>query len=376
MIITLFIITGLYLVIIYTLIFGLKKVKEFTSTEIDSNIEFSIIIPFRNEEQNLPKLLTSILALNYSEQQFECLFVNDDSSDTSVETIHQYLKESTIAYEVLQNNRASNSPKKDAITTAIHQSKFDWIITTDADCSLPQKWLSEFAAFSTINNSKMIVGPVMYLSDDFSFLEHFQILDILSLQGATIGGFGIGKPFLCNGANLAYEKNTFLQLNGFDGNNTIASGDDIFLFEKFYETYPKQVHFLKSTSAIAHTNAVKTWKELINQRMRWAAKSSSYKLWFGKWVGLVVLLMNLCLIFSFIMVFIDRGNSTNLLACIILKIGADTLLIQRTSYFYRGKSKKIRDLEFSSLFYPFFSVFIVLRTLFGKYTWKGRKFKK
>ena len=222
----------------------------------------------------------------------------------------------------------------------------------------------------------MIVGPVMYASYDFSFLEHFQILDILSLQGATIGGFGIKKPFLCNGANLAYEKNTFLELNGFDGNNTIASGDDIFLFEKFYKTYSHQVHFLKSTSAIVNTHPVNTWNELINQRMRWAAKSSSYKLWFGKWIGLIVLLANICLIFSLIMVFIDRENSTNLLACIVLKIGTDTLLIQRTSYFYRGKNKKIRDLEFSSLFYPFFSVFIVLKTLFGKYTWKGRKFRK
>lgn len=376
MIITLFIITGLYLILIHALVFGFKKVKEFTSTEINSNIQFSIIIPFRNEEQNLPKLLTSILALNYPEQQFECLFIDDESSDASVDIIHQYLKNSTVSYLVLQNNRASNSPKKDAITTAIHQSKFDWVITTDADCTIPKKWLSEFSAFSTINNSKMIVGPVMYASDDFSFLEHFQILDILSLQGATIGGFGIGKPFLCNGANFAYEKSTFFELNGFDGNNTIASGDDIFLFEKFYKTYPKQVHFLKSTSAIVYTNALKTWNELINQRMRWAAKSGSYKLWFGKWIGLIVLLMNLCLILSLIMVFIDRENSTNLLTCITLKIATDTLLIRRTSYFYRGKNKKIRDLEFSSLVYPFFSVFIVLKTLFGKYTWKGRKFKK
>ena len=65
----------------------------------------------------------------------------------------------------------------------------------------------------------------------------------MSLQGSTVGGFGIGHPFLCNGANLAYKKHHFIQLNGFKGNDTIASGDDIFLFEKFIHAFPRQVHF-------------------------------------------------------------------------------------------------------------------------------------
>jgi hypothetical protein len=32
---------------------------------------------------------------------------------------------------------------------------------------------------------------------------------------------------MCNGANLAYTKTLFQELNGFDGNEKIASGDDI-----------------------------------------------------------------------------------------------------------------------------------------------------
>ena len=87
--------------------------------------------------------------------------------------------------------------------------------------------------FSKVNNSVMMVGPVSYNILKHSFLENFQLLDFLSLQAATLGGFGIKKPFLCNGANLAYKKTVFTKLNGFQGNENIASGDDIFLFEKF-----------------------------------------------------------------------------------------------------------------------------------------------
>ena len=101
-------------------------------------------------------------------------------------------------------------------------------------------------------------------------------------------------------------------LKGFEENNKIASGDDVFLFEKFQVAYPKQIHFLKSTSAIVNTSPVKTWKELIHQRMRWAAKSSSYGLLTGKLVGLIVLIMNVSTIIAFVGFFIDRENSVNL----------------------------------------------------------------
>jgi hypothetical protein len=41
----------------------------------------------------------------------------------------------------------------------------------------------------------MIAGAVTYDCKN-SFLHHFQQLDLASLQGATIGSFGIGKGFM------------------------------------------------------------------------------------------------------------------------------------------------------------------------------------
>jgi glycosyltransferase involved in cell wall biosynthesis len=304
------------------------------------------------------------------------LFVDDDSEDDSVESINIHLKDSQIQYRILKNLRSSNSPKKDAIKTAIHESKFEWILTTDADCILPIQWLSTYDRFIHEQHSEMLAGPVSYASVDYSFVEHFQISEFLSLQGATVGGFGIGKPFLCNGANLAYKKDTFLTLNGFEGNDQIASGDDVFLFEKFVETYPNKVHFLKSTSALVTTLPLKSWTEVIQQKTRWAAKSSSYNLWFTKLVGLIVVLMNLSMIVSLFLFLWDRKNFLTFLIVCLLKVGVDDHLITLTSHFYRGKEKKLRDVGFSSILYPFFSTYVAFRSVFVKYTWKGRKFKK
>lgn len=368
------VITSIYLILILLFIYGYYKIAVFKAYYKTSDIRFSVIIPFRNEAKHLPLLLESLTKLDYPRDQFECILIDDESTDDSLKIIEHY-STSNLNIQVIQNNRISNSPKKDAINTAISKAKFDWIITTDADCITPKYWLKEFARFATIHHSKMIVGPVTYQIENRSFLENFQLLDFMSLQAATLGGFGIGNPFLCNGANLAYQKEIFLTLNGFQGNSNIASGDDIFLFEKFYRKYPNEVHFLKSKLALVTTFPVKSWKKLINQRMRWAAKSSSYKLIFGKFVGLLVLLMNLSSIASLLFLFWSQENSFIFIFIIISKITIDFLLIKNISTFYI-ESKKIKNYLFASILYPFFSVFIFFKTLFGKYYWKERMFKR
>lgn len=376
MIIALYVILGIYLALIGSFIIGFNRLKEFTSKNKVPDIGFSIIIPFRNESTYLPKLLDSILHLTYDTHHFECLFVDDESDDDSIKIIENHLGNSEINFQILENHRTSNSPKKDALTTAIHRAKFKWIITTDADCVLPNAWLDTIASFIQQKDSEMIVGPVTFESVDFSFLEHFQVLDLMSLQGSTLGGFGIEKPFLCNGANLAYKKETFLALNGFKGNDNIASGDDIFLFEKFIKSHPKKVHFLKSTSAIVSTFPLSSWKELIEQRTRWAAKSGSYSLLFTKFVGLIVFLMNLGFIMGIGLIIWERAYLDDLLPIVSFKSIVDFALIRKTSRYYRGKNKKIRDYMFVFFLYPFFTTYIAFRSLLIKYTWKGRKFRK
>ena len=91
-----------------------------------------------------------------------------------------------------------------------------------------------------------IAAPVAYFNDSCGFLNIFQQLDFLSLQGATMGGFGLKSPFMCNGANIAFAKADFIRLNGYDGNNDIASGDDVFLMQKFLKADQNSVGYLKS----------------------------------------------------------------------------------------------------------------------------------
>ena len=359
-----------YTAFIIYLSLGFKKVDYFKIKNSSPKTKFSIIIPFRNEAENLPKLLATISKINYPKELFEIIFVDDDSFDNSREIIENTINSNLYNYSIIKNKRFSNSPKKDAITSAISVSKFNWIITTDADCLLPKKWLTIFDDFVQQNNPKMIIAPVIYFAKE-TFLEQFQLLDFMSLQGTTIGGFGNDFPFLCNGANLAYKKDAFISLNGFENNNNIASGDDIFLFEKFLNTDKKNVQYLKSKDIIVTTFPEKNWKSLINQRTRWAAKTGNLKSLKIKLIGFLVILLNFSLITSFFIFSIE-------LTCILfsLKMLVDLFLFIPTTHFFNYTKPLKKWYIISSFLYPFFSVLIILNSLFFKYRWKGREFKK
>lgn len=364
-----------YAVLILSFVIGFDRIKlESTNFEKPVNT-FSIVIPFRNETSNLKELLASLLQLNYPLHLFEILLVNDASEDASCAIVEAFQTQyPELNIQLIQNNRKTNSPKKDAIITAVHIAAFDWIITTDADCEFPKNWLQSFNSCIEKNQPVFISAPVKF-KEEKSFLFQFQNLNFLSLMGSTIGAFGITKPILCNGANLCYNKAVFQKLNGFEGNSLIASGDDIFLLEKMEKHYPTKTMFLKSNEVIVATKPENTWKSFFNQQIRWASKTGSYNNWFSKFVGLTVFITNLTLLVVGFSIFLDIGNWKFFIAVVIQKMFIDILLIEKSATFLNTK-KSLQLYPVISLLYPFWTVFIAVSSLFKNYEWKGRKFNK
>ncbi len=368
-------ITLIYLCFIASIIYGFDKIKDFFLQDLKPKTKFSVVIPFRNEARNLPALLESIAKLNYPNSLFEIIFVNDDSTDASAEIINQIIYDvPQIDIRLINNSRHTNSPKKDAIATAIAHAKYDWIVTTDADCVLPKFWLDSFDEFIQNQNPEFIVAPVTY-SNMHTLLDRFQLLDMLSLQGSTIGGFGIGKPFLCNGANLAYTKQLFNDVNGFKGNSHIGSGDDIFMLEKAVKNKLANVCYLKCTQAIVSTLSQPSVDALLSQRVRWAAKASGYQNLFAKLVGIIVFLMNGGLLVFGLMTFIGITKLNSLIYILVIKFGVDLLLIYKTATFTNQK-EVLKSYFFAFFLYPFFSVYVVFLSVFKGYKWKGRDYIK
>jgi cellulose synthase/poly-beta-1,6-N-acetylglucosamine synthase-like glycosyltransferase len=178
---------------------------------------------------------------------------------------------------------------------------------------------------------------------------------------------------MCNGANFAYTKSLFNRINGFEGNDNIASGDDVFLLQKAIAQFPEKVQYLKSPEFIVTTKPLDDWKDLFFQRVRWAAKTKSYQSLFGKQLGLIVLGCNLSLLIAGLLVFFGRMSINELVFLFAIKATADFVLLYKTNKFL--SAKKMDYLIAGSILYPLFSSAVAIYSLTGSYTWKGRKFK-
>jgi glycosyltransferase involved in cell wall biosynthesis len=372
--IILFVVLMIYVVLILQLIVGFDKVKSFVRTNEKPKTAFTIIVPFRNEEKNLPKLLQSFSKLNYPYKLIEVILVDDFSTDSSERVcIRWRLEHEYLDTTLLENLRLSNSPKKDAIGRAMPIAKHDWIITTDADCIVNPNWLLTIDNYIQNNDAEMIVGAVIYKTKN-NWFHHFQQLDLLSLQGTTIGSFGINKPFMCNGANFAYTKKLFQELDGFNGNNKIASGDDVFLLQKAVAKVPEKVHYLKNTETIVKSKPENDLFQLFMQRVRWASKTTGYSSTYAKFLAVIVLLMNLSLVCGLWFVVCGCCNWKILLIPFLIKYLVDYCLLYKANK-YLLKGKWLLPLA-SSLLYPFYSSLVGIYSLFGSFSWKGRTFRK
>ena len=81
---------------------------------------------------------------------------------------------------------------------------------------------------------------------------------------------------LANGANLAFTKSAFDAVRGYEGNDGLPSGDDVFLLHKIKQLRPKNVRYLKHENVWVTTSSKKTLNGFLQQRVRWAGKASAY----------------------------------------------------------------------------------------------------
>jgi glycosyltransferase involved in cell wall biosynthesis len=354
---------------------GYRRLSVFTGSKNKEETEFSILIPFRNESEHLPELLQSLTGIIYPKKNFEIWMIDDESSDNSVEIIQAFISENpSLQIHIINNNRKTTSAKKDAIHSALELSSFDWIVTTDADCLLPENWLQLFDQAIEKNKPVLLAAPVGYSKIGQTVLDQIQFFEFLSLQIITIGAFGMEKPFMCNGANLCYNKTFFLSVNGFEGNEDFAGGDDLFLMEKMLESNSEGVYFIKNKDCLVKTKTENSWNSFFSQRIRWAAKSSGYKQIIGKLTGLIVFFGNLTLVILFITSVVYSTIWGLTLFCFIVKSFIDLTLLLNGKAIFKRQILPVYFLA-SSFIYPFLNVYIGLRSFFG-FTWKDRSYQK
>jgi cellulose synthase/poly-beta-1,6-N-acetylglucosamine synthase-like glycosyltransferase len=288
--------TGLYLLVLVYLIKGWAALKRPKVINGNFTTKVTILIAARNEQARINYTIDDILAQDYPKHLTEIIMVDDHSTDRTAEIIRSYADRGVKLLQ-LNEDKPLNSYKKKAIAQAISLSTGDLMVATDADCRMGTKWLSSIVRYFETGDPVMISSPVAYF-EERNLFEYMQTLEFAYLIGIGAAFIGNGQASTCNGANLAYRKDVFYEVGGFTGIDDLASGDDELLLQKVAERYPGRIGFLKLRESIVYTHAKHTLNEFLQQRRRWASKSTKYKdkkivaLAVGIWLFNVSLLVN------------------------------------------------------------------------------------
>lgn len=313
----------------------------------------SVIVPFKNEVRHLKNLIHSLSSQTLVNDQVEFILVNDHSTDNSQELAKQCIPNHFFTLLSLPINLHG---KKQAIKHGIEHSQFDWILTTDADCTHPDNWLSEMSKQLSHEQVAMRIGQVSY-PEPKNLLETLVSYESTLLSYFHRKMYFMQRPVLASGANLLFSKKALNAIGGYDPNMDIASGDDIFLLHQFKQKLGAQ--FIDYQETKVTTCYPETWSSFFKQRIRWAGKAKYYKdqdsILSGIWIGLLYALY--AIISS---LFIIKGFWI-LLAVFYVSM----MLIHH--YYLKFPIKKS---AWICLLYPFISLWIILVSFFYAPTWE------
>ncbi|MBI1185111.1 glycosyltransferase [bacterium] len=261
--------------------FALKKLPTAFKPDEKGSIKFSIVVALRHEVHNIPTLLSSLTSFDYPPENYEIILVDDFSEDETVAVARKLIAECKTAVQIkcyalaeegLLHNRAF---KRTAIQLGVNKANFDWIVTTDADCIHHAQYLRTLAGFIKKHQPKFVSAPV-HLSPAQTLFQKMQSLEFKGLVGLGAAYIQRERPFLCNGANLAFQRKVFIQLNGYKGTDKYESGDDVWFMHKVQHRFPFEIYFAMHSHLIVKSAPCPDVPSFINQRKRWTSKNTGY----------------------------------------------------------------------------------------------------
>lgn len=345
---------------------GSAKKKSATKTAA------TVLIPFRDEELRLLPLIHSLKNITRELPHWEFIFLDDHSGDDSVEMLE---------YELWEHNNIKIlgipphlSGKKAALTFGVARSIHPYIITTDADCRLQTEALLHMLQQLEQEETQMVCGAVLQESGQ-GFMGRLADLDFLSLMGSGISFWGLGMPFMANGAFLGFKKQAFETVDGFAGNEQYPGGDDVFLLQKISKRFgTKSIRFLSAENETITTAGDRSLKEFVGRRIRWGAKAKAYQGVGAKAATWAVFLLGTAYVFGWVW-FTVQGQWHFLLYGLGAKMVCDLLLL--TAMIARfNRWPLFAFILPASVLHPFHILITGVLALWGKYTWKERNYRR
>tara|TARA_B100001250_G_scaffold402989_1_gene416869 strand:- start:1013 stop:2110 length:1098 start_codon:yes stop_codon:yes gene_type:complete len=286
-----------YLIAIYKLL----KTKNQRSKIISDFIPFiSIVVPAKNESENIAKCMDSLILQNYPKDRYEIIPVDDGSNDETFKLMKTISKKNS-SIKPLKIDSNLSYGKLDAIDLGILHSKGEIILTTDADVWMGNNWLNTMIK-PFKQNTGMVVGIAME-ETSFNPVKSFQLLDASVIRIISAALVEISKPITCQGANLAFRKIAYLEVREKVLKLAKRFGNREWLMQEMNIAAKWEIISQIDKDSFVYTNSPENWVTLINQRSRWASTGKQYsKLSIRLYLTIIYLAM---LSFLLALIFLD-----------------------------------------------------------------------
>jgi len=326
----------------------------------------SLLIPFRNEMENLPNLLSQLKNLTYP--KLEIILIDDESEDGSA----NYVRNTILDQLPIRLLQSKYPGKKSALEMGVAKAKNEIILCSDADCVFPDGWVEEMVLPFEDSAIQLVAGPVEVIEAGGKLLTKFQAIDWSSILLLTNYFFQVKRPLMCSGANLAYRKEAFDQVQGYAGNKEVSSGDDEFLLKKIRADFGSEsCVYVSNQDSLVLTGPEESWESLINQRTRWAGKWRSHQSDSHALAAVGSFMVQLIWVSTFMLLI--HGMLGLLVLAIVwgIKIGAERLVLGKVLESFNMHLAGFSYLC-TSFIHPIYVLCVGVGALVGKFTWKGR----
>jgi biofilm PGA synthesis N-glycosyltransferase PgaC len=368
---------GIYMLLLLALLVGWVRIRRQPMPQRNRDpVPITVVVAARNEAGNIGSLLDDLRSTAFPPDRFEVIIVDDHSTDATPAIVRNAI--ATFPQAKFFQLADGHTGKKAALQLGIEQSRFGVIATTDADCTVSKNWLTCLASYFGLASTKLLVGPVK-IAESRSFIDSLQVMEFVSVAGATAATIGLGHPVMANGANLAFRKETFTEVGGYNDNLIIASGDDEFLLRKIFRKYPDGIRYLNYYEAAITTAPLPTIGDFVSQRIRWAGKWRHNSDWVARALAFFILLAQ----FSFLALIILSVWQPSLpvpiaigtIGLLIIKLLMEGVFIAWVSRFL-DRRFDVGAFVVLEILYPFYVLFIGIGSLFLSFQWKGRRYSR
>jgi cellulose synthase/poly-beta-1,6-N-acetylglucosamine synthase-like glycosyltransferase len=228
--------------------------------------EISILIPARNEEQNIIKCLESILALDYPKDKLHILIGDDQSSDNTANLVEAFIeKHPHFQLISIQQTLGSAKAKGNVLANLMRLVQTEIVFVTDADIQVNPKWIKRLLPKITNENYGIVSGTTIV--NGVKLFHKWQGLEWYLGTGYIAGFDQLGIPTTAVGNNMAFTKTAFYVTGGYE-NMPFSVTEDFQLYAairaKGYRSYNES--HADSVNISAAQNYIKSF---LHQRKRW-----------------------------------------------------------------------------------------------------------